>query len=90
MQSTTTSMTVQVTRYRNDAGDLIGVVYTIPSGQDGRTYYLAEAHDWYSDSAVDGYVATEAGTYADPESAARVIELRARLAQAPETVNETL
>jgi hypothetical protein len=76
------------TLYRDDAGDLVGAVYAIPA-DGGRTYYLAEAHDW--GSGITGrYIGSEAGVYADPESAARIIELRARMAQAPETVNVTL
>lgn len=90
MQSTTHKLAVDVTLYRNDADDLIGAVYAIPA-DGGRTYYLAEAHDWGCDDNPTGaYLGCEAGVFADPASAAQIIELRARAAQAPETVNGTL
>lgn len=87
MQSTTHTVTAKVTLYRNGRDDLIGAVYAIPA-EGGRFYYLAESHDWDGDG--EGYVGREAGVYADPESAARMIEIRARAAQAPDTLNVTL
>jgi hypothetical protein len=89
MQSTTAPITAMATLYRNGMDELVGVVYAIPA-DGGRTYYLAEAHDWDADNPSGAYIGTEAGTYADPESAARIIEIRARAAQAPETLNVTL
>lgn len=80
MQSTTHKSAVEVTLYRNGRDDLIGAVYAI-TAHGGRTYYLAESHDWDGDTPVGAYVGIEAGVFADPESAAAVIERRARIAQ---------
>lgn len=77
-----------VTLYRNDRHDVIGAVYAF-EGYGGRSYYLAEAHDWDGENRGE-YDPVEAGVYADAESARNVIEQRARMAQAPDTVNVTL
>lgn len=89
MQSSTHKATVEVTLYRDGRDDLIGAVYAI-TAHGGRAYYLAEAHDWGGDDPTGAYVGIHAGTFADAESAARVIEMRARAAYAPDSPNTTL
>lgn len=74
----------------DDLGHLIGVIVRVAMPPTGRVLHLADAHDWdhdWDDDTEAGYYPISLGAFEDPASALAEIEARARLVQAPDTLD---